>query len=99
MIQKCAHQLKQVPVLTQPPLADAQLVVAREYGVESWSQLKRYSENQRLYQSEDLTDGQNQYVNGRLWEEQEARLRKLASAALHVGWADTIAFDHRCNSA
>ncbi|MFT5088062.1 MAG: Ser/Thr protein kinase RdoA (MazF antagonist) [Candidatus Latescibacterota bacterium] len=70
------------PVSAQVQLADAQLVVAREHGFESWTKLKRYSENQMLSQSEDLTDGQNQYVNGRPWEEQEVRLRKLADEAL-----------------
>ena len=37
---------------------------------------------QVLYQSEPLTDGSNCYLNGRPWEEQEARLRKLSNEAL-----------------
>ncbi len=63
-------------------LADAQLVVARENGFESWAQLKHLAEPQSLYRSEDLTDGQNSYINGRPWEEQERRLRRLAEEAL-----------------
>ena len=64
------------------PLADARLVVAREHGFESWAQLKDFAEPQPLYQSEDLTDGQNSDVTGRPWEEQERRLRRLAEETL-----------------
>ena len=63
-------------------LADAQLIVAREHGFESWAKLKEYAKPQDLYQNEPLTDGQNKYVNGRSWEDQEARLRKVADEAL-----------------
>jgi Ser/Thr protein kinase RdoA (MazF antagonist) len=34
------------------------------------------------YQSEDLTDGSNSYLEGLPWEEQEAKLRRLAEEAL-----------------
>ena len=70
------------PTASAAQLADAQLVVAREHGFESWSRLKHYAEPQSLHQSEELADGQNSYVNGRPWEEQEARLCRLADEAL-----------------
>ena len=63
-------------------LADAQHVVARDHGFESWAQLRHYAEPRPLYRSEDLADGQNSYITGRPWEEQERRLRRLAEEAL-----------------
>jgi len=74
------HPERLIAVQTQ--LADAQLIVAREHGFESWAKLKEYAKPEILYQSEPITDGQNKYVNGRRWEDQEVRLRKVADEAL-----------------
>lgn len=70
------------PLAAQTQLADAQYVVAKEHGFASWAKLKEYAKPKDLYQNEPLTDGQNRFVNGRRWEDQEARLRKVADAAL-----------------
>ena len=72
----------------QARLADAQLTVAREHGFESWAKLKEYARPKALYQSEPITDGQNRFLSGRHWEDQEARLRRVADEALakcHIG--------------
>ena len=69
--------LKAVP--TQ--LADAQLIVAREHGFESWAKLKAYAEPQSLYQSEMITEGINDVIKGP-WEGQVVMLHQLATEAL-----------------
>ncbi len=69
--------LKAVP--TQ--LADAQLVVARQHGFESWAKLKAYAKPQTLYQSEMITEGVNEIINGP-WEGQVEMLHQLATEAL-----------------
>jgi hypothetical protein len=66
----------------QARLADAQLTVAREHGFESWAKLKEYARPKALYQSEPITDGENRFLSGRHWEDQEARLRRVADEAL-----------------
>ena len=62
-------------------LADAQLVVAREHGFQSWAKLKAYAKPQVFYQSEMITEGINDIINGP-WEGQVEMLHQLATEAL-----------------
>ena len=62
-------------------LADAQLVVAREHGFESWAKLKAYAKPQVLYQNEMIVEGINDVINGP-WENQVKMLHGLATEAL-----------------
>lgn len=62
-------------------LADAQLVVAREHGFESWSRLKAYAQPQVLYQNEMITEGKNDVIQGH-WEDQVEMLHELVVEAL-----------------
>jgi hypothetical protein len=81
---KTHHPEKLQAAKTQ--LADAQLVVAREHGFESWPKLKAYTQPEVLYQSEMITEGNNDFINGRPWPDQEAILHQLAKEALeHCG--------------
>lgn len=64
-------------------LADAQLVVAREHGFESWTKLKAYAAPEVLYQNEMITEGKNEVIQGP-WEDQENMLHRLAAEALEA---------------
>ncbi len=66
-------------------LSDAQLVIAREHGFESWVRMKRYAQPETMYQNEMITEGMNEVINGP-WEDQLVMLNDLASEALrHCG--------------
>ena len=64
-------------------LADAQLVVAREHGFESWTRLKAYAAPETRYQNEMITEGKNEAIQGP-WEDQAKMLHGLAAEALQA---------------
>jgi len=75
------HPLK---LQAQPTkLADAQLIVAREHGFESWTELKAYAIPKILYQNEMITEGFNEVIQGP-WEDQVKMLHRLAAEALEA---------------